>query len=192
MSVLECIEKKNNSTLFAPICCEIQAIPMVFIALVLFMLTFAFDVTLYNMWLFFVADGIYKAMIEVGKINLHWFGHKILKIKQLKLPASQLHKRLIQCGFETFHTALNSVSPLHWWNKYEGAWSSIRINIYPSMGWDFDGRVSLWLSERQTDVSSWRQQTAECTTNGQLCDNASDSFFVPRHLFPAAHEYMYE
>ena len=154
---------------------------MVFIALVLFMLTFAFDVTVYIMWLCFVADGIYKAMIEVGKINLHWFGHKILKIKQLKLPASQLHKRLIQRGFETFHAALNSVSPLHWWNKYESAWSSIRINIYPSMGWDFDGRVSLWLSERQTDVSSWRQQSARpmdnCVTRPPTASSSPDIFF---------------
>ena len=136
---------------------------------------------IYIMWLFFVADGKYKAMIEVGKINLHWFGHKILKIKQLKLPASQLHKRLIQRGFETFHAALNSVSPLHWWNKYEGAWSSIRINIYPSMGWDFDGRVSLWLSERQTDVSSWRQQSARpmdnCVTMPPTASSSPDIFF---------------
>ena len=37
------------STLFTPICCEIQKILLVFIALMLFMMTFAFDVGVYMM-----------------------------------------------------------------------------------------------------------------------------------------------
>ena len=75
----------------------------------------------------------------------------------------------------------------HWWNKYEAAGSSIRINIFPWWWFRWESQsVGVWTTDW-----CFLLQTAKCTTNGQLCDNASDSFFVPRHLFPAAHEYMY-
>ena len=49
------------------------------------------------------------------------------------------------------------------------------------LGGGFDGRVSLWVSERQTDVSSYRQQSARpmdnCVTMPLTTSSSPDIFF---------------